>query len=64
MERTYSIPVAVTVSRRTGEITDVEYRDVKEEDFRRFCQRLVGRGRGSGKGAVRIRAEDDQGVTT
>ena len=64
MERTYSIPVAVTVSRKTGEITDVEYRDVNEEQFALFCRRLTGRGRGSGKGVVRVKAEDDQGVTT
>lgn len=30
------IPIAITVSRETGEIIDVERGDVREEDFKRI----------------------------
>lgn len=38
------IPVAVTVSRETGQVIGAERATVEEKDFRKICQVLIGRG--------------------
>lgn len=40
------IPVVVTVSRKTGQVIGAERATVKEADFQKICQALIGRGGG------------------
>jgi len=35
------VPVAITVSRETGKIIEVQRAEVKPEDFRKTCQELL-----------------------
>ena len=37
----FRIPCAITVSRKTGQITKTEYGQVSEEEFRRICKALI-----------------------
>ena len=41
MKTIKSIPVAITVSRETGKVVEVQREEVKTEDFRKTCQELL-----------------------
>lgn len=39
--RTYTVPAVVTVSRKTGKITGIEYAQTDESHFHEFCRWLL-----------------------
>ena len=39
--RTNRIPVAITVSRETGQVISAERAEVEEKDFMRICRELM-----------------------